>query len=194
MSRQTEPDSSTSRRRFLGTGAAALAAGVVGLPALSGVAAAHFPAELDVDLQPENAENFVDLDDHDHATVLVTPSEFLSDGERTTFDPTEEDVRYRFGSRRALDDGEGARPVDGGEVVETTHGHGDGETVEALQLRFPVADTGLEPGDDTAWLYWERDESGDHGYSGFDTVSVYGGRSARRMDLLERLLELLRED
>ncbi|WP_254536142.1 hypothetical protein [Halomarina litorea] len=160
------------------------------------MAAAHFPAELDVDLQPGNAENFVDLDDPDHATVL--PSEFLSDGERTTFDPTGEDVRYRFGSRSALDDGEGARPVDGGEVVERTHGHGENaETVEALQLRFPVADTGLEPDDDTAWLFWERDESGEHGLSGFDTLSVYGrGMPSERglADLHERLLELLRED
>jgi len=181
----------TGRRGFV-RGAAGLAAGAVALPALSGVAAAHFPAKLDVDVQPGNEENFVDLDEQDHVTVDVYPSEFLnSDDEKATFDPTEREVRYRFGARSELDDGEGARPVDDGEVVETSTGHGDEESVEVLRLRFPVEGTDLHRGDDTAWLFWERDPSGEHGYSGFDTVSVYGGSPERLESLVDRLLALL---
>ncbi len=197
MVRDTPSDTDRSilshlgRRRFLKS-SAGIAAGVGAVPALSGVASAHFPVELDIDVQPDNADNFVDLDDHDQVSVVVFPSEYLSDGEKTTFDPTEEDVRYRFGSRSALDDGEGARPVDDGEVKEMTTGHGDEkQTTEVLELRFPVGETGLEKGDDTAWLFWERDESGEHGLSGVDTVSVYGGDQSSE-DLLELLRRLLR--
>ncbi len=190
-----DSESTPSRRQFV-RGAAGLAAATVAVPALSGVAAAHFPVELDVDVQPHNADNFVDLDDHDHVTVAVHPTEFLnSDGERETFDPTERPVRYRFGARSALDDDEGARPVDDGEVVETTAGHGDDEhTVEVLRLTFPVGETGLERGDDTGWLYWERDESGEHGLSGVDALSVYGGGTGQvdLEELLRRLLAALR--
>jgi hypothetical protein len=181
----------TGRRGFV-RGAAGLAAGAVALPALSGVAAAHFPANLDVDVQPGNEENVVDLDEQDHVTVDVYPSTFLnSDHEKETFDPTEREVRYRFGGRSELDDGEGARPVDDGEVVETTTGHGDEESVEVLRLRFPVGETGLHRGDDTTWLFWEREPAGEHGYSGFDTVSVYGGSPESLESLIDRLLALL---
>lgn len=101
-----------NRRRFL-KGTAGVAASLAAVPALSGVAAAHFPVGLDVDIQPGNEDNFIDLDEHDYVSVTVHSSEFLnSDGGRETFDPTERDVRYRFGSQSALDDGAGARPVD----------------------------------------------------------------------------------
>lgn len=138
----------------------------------------------------------MDIDDHDHVTVAVHPTAFLnSDGERETFDPTERPVRYRFGARSVLVGGDGARPVDDGEVVEATTGHADEKrTVEIPQLTFPVGETGLERGDDTGWLYWERDESGEHGPSGVDTLSVYGGEAGREdlTDLLRRLLAALR--
>ncbi|WP_227380956.1 hypothetical protein [Haladaptatus halobius] len=183
-----------SRRRFL-EGTVGIGAGVAAIPALSGVAAAHFPVELDIDVQPGNEDNFIDLDEHDHVSVAVHPSEFLnSDGERETFDPTKRDARYRLGSRSALDDGKGARPTGDGEVTTTTTGHGDQtQTTEVLTLSFPVGKTGLDNGDDTVWLYWERDESGEHGYSGVDTVSVYGGgpSSKELQMLLRRLLSIL---
>ena len=194
-----EPSSETNesslghvrRRRFL-KGSAGVAAGVAAIPALSGVAAAHFPVELDIDVQPDNADNFIDLDEHEYVSVAVFPSEYLSDGEKTTFDPTKKDVRYRFGSRSALDDGKGARPVGDGEVKEMTTGHGDEKhTTEVLVLKFPVNKTGLEEGNDTAWLFWERDESGEHGLSGVDTVSVYGGDPSVE-DLLALIRRLLR--
>ncbi|WP_368279778.1 hypothetical protein [Halomarina oriensis] len=150
--------------------------------------------ELDIHVQPRNEENFVDLDEHDRVSVVVHPSEFLnSDGKRETFDPTERDVRYRLGSRSTLDDGAGARPTDDGEVTETTTGHGDHErTTEVLTLTFPVEQMGLGRGDDTIWLYWERDASGEHGSSGTDTVSVYGGTPSSRelQELLRRWVRL----
>jgi len=163
-------DATPTRRRFL-RAAGAVGGAVAGLPALSGLAAAHFPLRLDVDVQPENATNFIDLDEHETVAVAVRSTEFLdSDGERETFDPTARPVRYRFGSRFALDDGDGARPIGEGEVVETESDDGG----EALVLEFPVAETGLDGGEETAWLYWEEDDSGEHGYAGVDSVRVYG--------------------
>ncbi|WP_226023739.1 hypothetical protein [Halomicrobium salinisoli] len=136
---------------------------------LSGTAAAHFSDRLDVDVAPGSEDGVVDIEEDETVPVAVSPVGFTTeDGERVTFDPTERPVRYRFGSRDALGDGGGARPVDDGEVIET----GDGR--EALLLEFPVEASGLEADDNTARLYWERDESGNHGYSGSDSVTVVG--------------------
>ncbi|WP_435181402.1 hypothetical protein [Halorussus sp. AFM4] len=169
---------SQTRRRFL-RGTLGTAASVTVIAAASGVAAAHFPVRLDIDIQPKNEANFIDLDEHKSVAVAVHPTEFLnSDGERETFDPTAEAVRYRFGSRFALDDGEGARPVGDGEVMTVEGENGDGH--DALVLTFPVAKTGLDGGEETAWLYWERDESGEHGYAGVDSVRIYGTGTATR--------------
>jgi hypothetical protein len=124
-------------------------------------------------------------------SVAVHSSEFLNgDGERETFDPTAEPVRYRFGSRFALQDGEGARPTDDGAVTELDSGHGDGD--EALVLEFPVDETGFDGAEEAGWLYWERGESGEHGYAGVDSVRVYGTESPNQ-DLLERLVRTLSE-
>ncbi|MBV0903021.1 hypothetical protein KTS37_14595 [Halomicroarcula salina] len=183
-----------TRRRAL-EGALGVAATAVAVPALSGVASAHFPAELDIDIQPDNAENFIDLAAHDAVRVAVHPSTFRNgDGETTTFDPTEETVRYRFGSRYAVRDGNGARPIDDGEVVQLDSGHG--ESHDALVLEFPVDETGLDGGEETAWLYWERDDSGDHGYAGVDSVRVYGtdGPNRELLDLLRQVLDGGREE
>jgi len=191
----TDRDATPTRRRFL-RGAAASGAAVAGLPALSGVAAAHFPLRLDVDVQPENETNFIDVDEHETVAVAVHPTEFLnSDGERETFDPTATPVRYRFGSRFALDDGDGARPIGDGEVPESESEADDGS--EPLVLEFPVAETGFDGGEETAWLYWEEDDSGEHGYAGVDSVRVYGtGRSSgvgNRGPPEDDPLELLRQ-
>lgn len=188
------PDKSTTRhirrRRFLG-GAVGAASTAIALPTITGVAAAHFPAELDIDIQPDNEDNYIDFNEHDHVSVAVLPSTFLnSEGKRETFDPTNRDVKYRFGSRSALDDGEGARPAGNGKVTKIHSGHGDSaETVDAVALQFPIDSTGLDNGDDVAWLYWERDESGEHGYAGFDTVAVVGNPAAQ--DLLAFFRNLL---
>lgn len=184
-----ESTTDTATRRRVLKGALAVGAAATATPALSGVAAAHFPLRLDIDVQPQNADNFIDLSEHDTVSVAVLPTEFLnSDGERETFDPTEEAVRYRFGSNFTVRDGSGARPIDDGEVTEVGGGHGDSR--EALVLDFPVGETGLEGEEETAWLHWERDESGGHGFAGVDSVRVYGDPVTRR-DLFERLERLL---
>jgi len=161
----------------------------VAYPTLSDVAAAHFPMHLDIDVQPENADNFIDLEEHDTVSVAVNPTEFLDgDGERVTFDPTERAVRYRFGSRYTLRDGSGARPASDGTIIEVDGGHED--THEALVLDFPVSEMGLDGEEETAWLYWERDDSGEHGLAGVDSVRVYGDAVTRR-DLYQRLERLV---
>jgi hypothetical protein len=196
---------STTRRRFL-RGSAGLAASAAAIPLLSGGAAAHFPPRLDIDVQPDAEENVLDLSEDETVRVLVHPVEFVdSDGEQQSFDPTDEPVRYRFGSRLALEDGGGARPKNGGQVTTvdedggktkttgesggkaTTASESGGETTtasegegshEALVLTFPVAETGFDGGEETGWLYWERDESGEHGLGGFDTLRVQGEASS----------------
>jgi hypothetical protein len=189
---RTQSESSGLTRRRLIQGAGATAVTVGALPFLSGTAAAHFPTELDIDVQPGNAENFIDLDEHESVEVVVHPTQFLnSDGETETFDPVERAVRYRFGSWTALDDGDGARPLNDGETVETSSGHGDQESEKSLSLEFSVDDLGLEGDEDTVWLYWERDESGEHGYAGVGKVRVYGGEVSEQ-DLVQRLVEALR--
>jgi hypothetical protein len=124
----------------------------------------------------------------------VLPTEFLSDGERKTFDPTERDVRYRLGPWSASEDGGGARPVDDGEIVSMEVGHGDdAKKRDVLMLEFPVGETELDSTDDVAWLFWDRDRSKEHGLAGFDTVKIVGGEPSSEdfLDLLRRLLEAL---
>jgi hypothetical protein len=178
------------RRRFLkGTvGAAATAAAI---PALSGLAAAHFPSELAIDVQPENEDNVVELDADDTVPVAVLPSEFLSEGERRTFDPTERERRYRLGPWSASEDGGGARPVDDGEIASMEVGHGEAaKKRDGLLLEFPVGETELDSTDDVAWLFWDRDESREHGLAGFDAVTILGGEPSGR-DLAALLRELI---
>ena len=142
-----------TRRGFVRGTAGALATTAL-VPTLSGGAAAHFPTQLDIDVQPDNARNFIDVAEHDSVTVAVHPVEFLDgDDERATFDPTAEPVRYRFGSRSTVADGAGARPASN--TVRDVEGHG-GESHAALVLDFPVGDAGFDGGEETAWLYWGR--------------------------------------
>ncbi|WP_236035737.1 hypothetical protein [Haloarcula rubra] len=66
-----------TRRRLL-RGVLGVAASTTAISVLSGVATAHFAIELQVDIQPENAANFVDLEAHDTVTVAVHTSTFLN--------------------------------------------------------------------------------------------------------------------
>lgn len=96
------------------------------------------------------------------------PTEFTDeDGETVRFDPTEEAVRYRFGAPAVVEDG-GARPV-----------HDGHDTDGALVLHFPMEETGFDEDSTEGRLVWERDESGEHGYSGTDEVTVTGGGSRK---------------
>lgn len=181
----------TTRRKHLKTVAGA-AATAVALPAISGSAAAHFPNRLDIDVQPDNADNFIDIEKHESVEVAVHPVEYLNgDGEAETFDPTTEPVRYRFGSRSTVADGGGARSHGEGETREFT-GH-NGETHEALVLTFSVDEMGFDGGEETAWLYWERDEDGNHGYAGMDAVSIYGTTTMdqTRIRRLQQMLDFM---
>lgn len=186
--RSNDTSYTTTRRRAL-SGALGIGASLAGVSLLSGVAAAHFPTKLEFDVQPENEDNFIDLSEDETVTLAVHPTEFVNgDGDVETFDPTDRAVRYRFGSRYALEHGDGSRPIGDGEVVEIENGHG--ERVEALELTFPVAGTGLEGREESVWLFWERDESGEHGLSGVDTARVYPAL-AEESGLLKFLRHLL---
>ena len=59
-----------------------------------------------------------------------------------------------------------------------------------LVLDFPVDDMGLDGEEETGWLYWERDDTGEHGYAGVDSVRVYGTGTSNRelLDLLRQLV------
>jgi len=191
VQRADEPSAvATTTRRQVVKGAISVGTGVAAAHLMSGVAAAHFPVQLDIDVQPRNAADFIDLDAHESVRVAVFPSEYLnSDGEHVTFDPTEEAARYRFGSRFTLQDGSGARPTADGEVTSVDRGHG--ESQQGFVLEFPVAETGFDGEEETAWLYWERDESGEHGLAGVDAVRVYSPEPSNRelLRVLRRLLD-----
>jgi hypothetical protein len=157
---------------------------------MSGSASAHFPLNLDIDIQPNNAMNFIDIEEHDTVSVAVHRSTFLNhDGEEQTFDPTTEVVRYRFGSRFAVQNGNGARQQGTGEIIQVEDG--DGNTNEALLLEFPVRDMEFDGNEETGWLYWERTASGNHGYKGVDSVRIYGSPTPTtgRFPRLRRILQ-----
>ena len=140
------PESTPTTRRRLLKRALAARVTAAAVPSLSGVAAAHFPVEIAINIQPEN---FIDLSEHETVTVAVKQSEFVtSDGNSEAFDPTERTVRYRFGSRLALEDGESARPADDSEIREPDDNAADGHS--SLVLTFPVNKMGLAGGEETA--------------------------------------------
>lgn len=149
-----------ARRRVLEAGIGALTAGAVGL-SLTGTAAAHFPEQLDVDVRPGSDENRVVPHGRGFVPVLVRATEYEEDGETVRFDPTEEPVRYRFGTPDVVGDGGGARPFRDG------HALGD-----ALFLLFPLDGTGIDEEATEVRIEWERTEEGSHGLSGTDSVTV----------------------
>lgn len=132
-----------------------------GLAAFTGPAAAHFPEELDVDVRPGSERNPVNPRSDGVTTVAVLAND--------AFDPTSEDVRYRFGSPEAVANGGGARPVSHRVHDVDGDGHAD------LVLRFRTAETGIGHGDAEAELRWDRDETREHGLSGRDGIRTVGG-------------------
>lgn len=156
---------SVGRRRFLraGTGAAVAA---VGLSAASGVAAAHFHGPekraLDVDINPGNRGSKVNLGEDDTIPVAVLQTD--------EFDPTTENVNYRFGAQDVVENGGGARPVHDGRATDVDD---DGRC--DLVLRFPVADTGFDGNESIGHLHWEKGERGaGHGLGGSDGITFAG--------------------
>lgn len=169
----------TDRRQFVKLALGATAATTT-IPMLSGVAAAHFPDQLDIDIVPGTESNRVDTGADGRVNVAVHPTTFTDeDGNRVTFEPTERAVRYRFGTADLLSNGGGVRPIDDGDV------RGDD-----LVLTFPTNGAGFTGDETSASLYWERDGSGEHGYSGSDTVELPDGTSPGAIDVLNGALSL----
>ncbi len=50
----------------------------------------------------------------------------------------------------------------------------DGDGNDDVVLHFSVADAGFDGDETEAELRWERDESGEHGFSGRDSVQIVG--------------------
>lgn len=162
-------ESTTTRRRILKTGAGAVATAGI-LPVISGTAAAHFPDQLEIDIKPGCSKNNLDARSSGLVPVSVLVTEFTNEnGETVRFDPTENDVRYRFGAPAEVEDGGGARSAHCGHAQNED---GDGHT--ALVLHFPMEETGFDGDTTEGKLVWERDESGEHGYSGTDDVTITG--------------------
>lgn len=158
-----------ARRQFLKTGIGAAAA-TVAVPILSGRAAAHFPNKLEIDIKPGCETNTINPSAEGVIPVTVHYTEFKDEnGQTVVFDPTERAVRYRFGAPDTVEQGGGARPVHGGHCEDV-----DGDGHDDLVLHFPTQKTGFNGNDSTGTLLWERDETGEHGYSGIDSVTIVG--------------------
>lgn len=159
-STESKNASSTTRRNVLRatTGITTVA---VGVGALTGRAAAHFPADLEVDIKPDSDENSINPNGRGVIPVAVRQTD--------EFDPTSEDLGYRFGAPDVVEDGGGARPVHGGHIEDV-----DGDGRDDLILHFPTAETGFDGGDSEGRLEWERTEDGHHGLSGTDEVTIVG--------------------
>lgn len=154
----TRQSTAVDRRDVLRFGAGAIAAGLA-VPVVTGQAAAHFPANLDVDVKPGSDESPINPRSRGVVPVAVRRTD--------EFDPTSEPVRYRFGAPDVVSDGGGSRPAGDGHVASV--GGSD-----ALVLHFPAAETGFDGDESEARLVWERTESGEHGLSGTDVVTIVG--------------------
>lgn len=158
---KTEETRSTDRRRFI-PGGIGLAVGTAAIPMTSPIAEAHFPPQLDIDVEPGSDTNPIITGSGGYVLVAVLSTE--------AFDPANKAVRYRFDTPEVIDSGSGARPAFGGNIVDV-----DDDGTDDLLLHFPVSETGFadcKRADQIAKLVWERDESGEHGYSGIDDVAV----------------------
>lgn len=158
----------TSRRRLLkaGTGIA-LSAFVV--PTLSSTAIGHFPEKLDIDVKPDSDSNEINLRSRGVVPVAVLQTD--------DFDPTSEAVRYRFGSPDAVANGDGACPMHEGHVENL-----DGDGGDDFILHFPIQDAGFEGDETEAELRWEKDDSGEHGLAGRDSIQILGSGQENRTD------------
>jgi hypothetical protein len=170
MKRTIDVDSvfeQVNRRQVL-KGALGVAVSAAGVSAFSGITAAHFHTVLEIEITPGSSDNRIDLSGQDLITVAVLTTTYQTEaGEKVTFDPTEKPVRYRFGASDALGNGNGARPVDDGQIKDV---NGDGS--DDLVLQFPVEETGFSGDETVGKLFWERDESGKHGLSGKAPVTI----------------------
>lgn len=147
-------------RRTVLRATAGLAAATAGLTAATGGALAHFPRELDVEVKPDSEESPINPESNGVTSVVVYQT--------AEFDPTSEDVRYRFGAPEAVADGDGTTPV----RSHTDDVNEDGSM--DLVLQFRTAEAGFDDDSETAELRWDRDEGREHGLSGRDTIRTVG--------------------
>lgn len=140
----------------------AAGAATVGLAAFAGTVAAHFPEDLAIDVDPGSEENRIKPRSGGVTNVAVLTNE--------AFDPLDADVRYEFGAREAVKDGDGAAPVR--RCVRDANGDGRDDLV----LQFRTADCGFDGDESEALLRWYRNEERAHGLSGVDDVTLVGGR------------------
>ncbi|WP_435358773.1 hypothetical protein [Haloarchaeobius sp. DFWS5] len=158
------------RRRLIRTVGGVAVAGL-SVPLLSGSATAHFPESLSIDVRPWRDSNRISRA-RGVVPVAVHYVEFEDHhGEQVVFDPTERPERYRFGAPAAIETGDGARPLPHSFEHDLT---GDGH--DDLVLLFRLREAGFDGDEERATLVWERDESGDHGYSGTDHIDCCSGR------------------
>jgi hypothetical protein len=157
----------TTRRNVLKMGAGAAAASIV-VPVMSGTAAAHFHGPdkpyLDIDIKPESDKNHINPNSGGSVPVAVIQTD--------TFDPTSENVNYRFGAPDVVEDGDGARPLHDGHVQNV-----DGDGKCDLVLHFPMKETGFNGDEKFGNLHWEEGHKGaHHGLGGSDRVTIVGGK------------------
>lgn len=152
-------DRDATRRDVLTT-ATGLVAAATGLTVFSGSAAAHWPDELEIDVKPGGDRTPINPRSRGVTRVAVLATE--------AFDPTAEDVRYRFGSPAEVADGGGANPVR--HRVKDVDGDGNDDLV----LFFRTAEAGFDGDDEEAALQWDRDDDREHGLSGRDAVMMVG--------------------
>lgn len=148
-----------SNRRDVLKITAGVATAAATVPVLTGDGAAHFPENLEIDIEPDSDDNRINAEHNGLIPVAV----FQTDA----FDPTGADVRYRFGAPDVVSDGGGARPAHNGHTEDV-----DDDGNEDLVLHFPTEDTGFDSDDEEGRLEWERTESGEHGRSGTDDVTI----------------------
>lgn len=172
MSHQDSPEDKVNadqtpiaRRGVLKAGAGAITAAVA-IPAVSGVAAAHFHGRgkptLKIDIKPGSDDNPVNPDSEGVVPVAVLQTD--------EFDPTSENVNYRFGAPEVVEDGGGSRPRQDGHVTDVNE---DGR--DDLLLHFPIDGTGFDGNEDEGHLHWEKGHKGaHHGLGGSDDIAIVG--------------------
>lgn len=104
---------------------------IVTVPAVTGVAVAHFPPGLTIDIKPVNDQNPINPKSRGLIPIAVHQTD--------EFDPTSEDVRYRFEAPGAVAGGDSARPTHGGHIEDV---NGDGH--DDLVRHFPTNKTGFD--------------------------------------------------
>lgn len=154
-------ESCIARRSILKAGLGEATA-VSAFAALSGTAAAHFPKGLEIDIKQGSEDNPINPNSNSFVPVAVfQPDEF---------DPTSENVNYRFGAPEPVKDGGGARPAHDGHIEDV-----DGDGDDDLVLHFPAAETGFDGDEERGRLEWERGHrEAEHGLSGTDNVTIIG--------------------